>query len=504
MLPKKYFSYIRVSTLKQGQNGTSLVEQQSAIERYAGRWNLIIARQFEEKETAAKRGRPVFSQMLGLLRNGKVQGVIMHKIDRSARNLKDWADLGELIDKGVEVHFVNDNLDLNSRGGRLSADIQAVVAADYIRNLREETKKGFYGRLKQGLYPMPAPVGYNDNGGGQPKTPDPILGPLIRKAFELYATGNYGLRSLLEKMHELGLTNRSSGKLRLNCLNDLLQNPFYIGLIRIKNIGEMFVGQHQPIIPKTLFDLVQSILQGKTGQKTKHHDFLFKRQLNCAGCNRKLIGEIQKSYVYYRCQIKLCPQKTIREDAVEASFGNVLKRLFFNEDELSYLRADIAKRHQQDTELQESQRKALKIQLEQIQSRLSKLADAYVDEVFDKETYVQKKNALLFDEKAIKEKLEKVEQSEAGIIKEVEEILELANQAYSSYKKGLKEEKREMVKIVTSNCFIKEKTVLFKLNYPFELIAYRHKNQDGGPKRDSSRTMCKLLDNLIAYVGSRH
>jgi DNA invertase Pin-like site-specific DNA recombinase len=83
--------------------------------------------------------------------------------------LKDWADLGSLIDTGVEVHFANESLDLNSRGGRLSADIQAVVAADYIRNLREETRKGIYGRLRQGLYPFPVRVGYLDTGKGSPK-----------------------------------------------------------------------------------------------------------------------------------------------------------------------------------------------------------------------------------------------------------------------------------------------------------------------------------------------
>jgi hypothetical protein len=44
-----------------------------------------------------------------------------------------------------------------------------VVAADFIRNLREETKKGFYGRLKQGLFPPPAPLGYPGCGGGKPK-----------------------------------------------------------------------------------------------------------------------------------------------------------------------------------------------------------------------------------------------------------------------------------------------------------------------------------------------
>src|SRR6266705_452979 len=157
-MPKGYFSYIRVSTVRQGQTGTSLTEQREAIQRYAQRWSLEIVREFEEKETAAKSGRPVFLQMLSALKQRKADGVIIHKIDRSARNLRDWAELGDAIDRGIEVHFANENLDLESRGGRLSADIQAVVAADYIRNLREESRKGFYGRIKQGFYPLPAVI----------------------------------------------------------------------------------------------------------------------------------------------------------------------------------------------------------------------------------------------------------------------------------------------------------------------------------------------------------
>jgi len=82
-------------------------------------------------ETAAKQGRPVFNQALKLLRNGKAKGIILHKLDRGARNLRDWAAIGELSDQGVEIHFANESLDLQSRGGRLAADIQAVVAADY-------------------------------------------------------------------------------------------------------------------------------------------------------------------------------------------------------------------------------------------------------------------------------------------------------------------------------------------------------------------------------------
>jgi site-specific DNA recombinase len=55
--------------------------------------------------------------------------------------------------------------------------MQAVVAAHYVRNLREEVRKGFYGRLKQGFYPLKAPIGYLDCGGGKPKAIDPVAGP---------------------------------------------------------------------------------------------------------------------------------------------------------------------------------------------------------------------------------------------------------------------------------------------------------------------------------------
>src|SRR2546429_3593635 len=193
---KQCFAYIRVSTAKQGEEGVSLQEQRGAITRYAERCSLKIIEWYEEWETAAKRGRPIFIQMLKRFKKAEADGVIIHKIDRSARNLRDWADLGEMIDKGIEVYFANESLDLHTRGGRLSADIQAVVAADYIRNLREETKKGFYGRIKQGLYPLPAPLGYLDQGKGKPKELDPVRAPLVRKAFELYGSGRYNLDTL--------------------------------------------------------------------------------------------------------------------------------------------------------------------------------------------------------------------------------------------------------------------------------------------------------------------
>src|ERR1700674_2820956 len=98
-----YFAYARVSTPRQGERGVSLQEQRTAIERYATVHGFAITRWFEERESASHTGRPAFTEMLKLLRLGKMQGVIIHKIDRGVRNLQDWADVGKLADAGVQI-----------------------------------------------------------------------------------------------------------------------------------------------------------------------------------------------------------------------------------------------------------------------------------------------------------------------------------------------------------------------------------------------------------------
>ena len=132
---KSFCAYIRVSTARQGEQGVSLQEQRAAIERYASQNDIHIADWFEEQQSAAKRGRPAFARLMQQLAAGARAGVIIHKIDRSARNLRDWADLGELVDRGLEVHVAHDTLDLRSRGGRLSADC---LGSELVRALRAE------------------------------------------------------------------------------------------------------------------------------------------------------------------------------------------------------------------------------------------------------------------------------------------------------------------------------------------------------------------------------
>lgn len=499
MTSKAYFSYVRVSTQRQGAYGTSLTEQQTAIDRYAQRYNLRIIEKFEERETAAKLGRPVFLAMLKALKQGKANGIVIHKIDRSARNLKDWADLGSLIDSGIEVHFANESLDLNSRGGRLSADIQAVVAADYIRNLREETRKGISGRLKQGLYPFPAPVGYLNGGKGNPKKIDSLQAPLVKKAFELYSSGNMGLNALVEKMFEVGLRNKNGRKISRNGLVGILKNSFYIGVIKIRSRNELFAGIHEPIVSKRLFDCVQDVFAGKRIPKKTRHFFIFRRIINCRICRNLLIAERKKGNVYYRCHTRKCLPKTVREDIIEEKVLEIYKKLQLSEEEFDLLQEEAINYRHEKERLKADRENSLSLEKSKIESRLAKLADAYVDEVFDRETYLAKKNELTLKLTEVKTKQESNNHNWVDYDRQFKKFLELLKSLYLSYKSGNEEEKREMVKITFSNCIADGKSLSIKLKKPFQTVLERQPFPSGSPCRATARTFRDLYLKLQDY-----
>src|SRR5262249_12044640 len=148
-------------------------------------------------------------------------------------------------------------------------------------NNREETRKGFYGRLKQGIYPLNAPLGYLDQGGGKPKAIDPARGPLVRYAFERYATGDVSLLALLDSLHAKGFRNRKGNPLTLTALVRILRNPFFGGLIRLRP-GETFQGIHEPLIPAGLFRRVQDVFEGKKPRRVQLHAYRYRRLFSCA------------------------------------------------------------------------------------------------------------------------------------------------------------------------------------------------------------------------------
>ena len=496
---RTFYAYIRVSTAKQGQHGVSLQEQRDAIRRFAEKFGLTISRWFEERETAAKSGRPIFTDMLRLLRAKKAEGVVIHKIDRSARNLKDWAELGELIDRHVDVRFVSESLDMTSTGGRLAADVQAVVAAHYVRNLREETLKGFYGRLKQGIYPLGAPIGYLNCGGGKPKAIGPVRGPLVRTAFELYASGDYSLERLQDEMARRGLRNSKGKVVTSKRFSRILHNPFYIGLIRLRKTGETFQGVHSPVVSTRDFDAVQRVLSGKLVQRVQRHAFKFRRFWKCNVCGLSLIGSRHKGRVYYRCQTRTCPTTCVREDILENKVLQTLAPCDFSPREWAYVRAEAARLTDTWEEEEGVQKTALRLALSRVDNQLDRLTDAYLDGVLDRTALERKKSALLTERAQTEERLSTVDTNLGTVRQDLQEFLELVGSLSIQYETLPDARERLLLEDVTSNRVVAGKDVVLTLARPFLDVASRFEMSSSSLTRSVPRTWELLLPVLLDW-----
>ena len=422
--------------------------------------------------------------MLRELRRRRSTGLIMHKIDRSARNLKDWAIVSELPDKGIDVYIVSENIDFTTRGGRLTADMLAVIAADYIRNLREETKKGIRGRLKQGLYPFSAPLGYLDNGSGQPKTPCPVKAPLVREAFELYGTGERSLRNLLGEMTRRGLRNKYERPLTVNGLAAVLKNPFYTGVIAIQRTAETYQGAHEPIIPVSLFRRVQEIKSGRYRPKRTKHNYLFRGLFICGLCNKAMVAGLYKTHVYYCCQTRECKTKTVREDALEASIHATLKYHEITDADAAKIAAhwnsDIAQM------ANDNHRTSLRMRIARVEQNLNRASDLLVDGTLDKATYLTKKRDMDLTRAELQNELQNFPDPTA-LTANAAQFLELMKNLAELYRHLKLSEKRVFVENIFLN-----RTVIGRKPY-FTTHPWVQKSQNirsvtcGLPKQDANQ-----------------
>jgi site-specific DNA recombinase len=484
MIRKSCFAYTRVSTVKQG-DGVSLEAQRDAITVFAQRNNLTITDWFEEKETAAKRGRPVFDKVVRSLQAGQAAGLVVHKIDRSARNFADWARIGDLVDSGIDVHFAHESLDLRSRGGRLTADIQAVIAADYVRNLREECIKGMEGRLKQGLFPWAAPIGYLDQGGGKAKIPDPKRAPLVREAFELYASGQYSFKSLLGELQKRGLTNRHNQPITKGCLENMMSNPFYTGVVLLKRTGRRYLGKHEPIVPLALFNRVQDLKSGKQVKKSTLHNHPYRQLISCATCDRSLIGEQQKAHVYYRCHTQGCAKTSIRQDVFEQAIHQELLKWRLGEADQKRLE------HKMQAWLEKrtvaADQNGIQLQLANVAARKDRLTDALLEQLIDKQTFQERKITLDQEEAGLEEAL-----GNGGDIDRsrtlAQKYLELMKSLVASHGLAGQAQKARLVQIAMSNCSLAGKELCLQ---PYNWLCRVEDTLStlcGAPVQDRNRT----------------
>jgi DNA invertase Pin-like site-specific DNA recombinase len=200
----------------------------------------------------------------------------------------------------------------------LTHGIMASIAEFYSLNLAMEVTKGLRTKATTGGTINKAPIGYlnvetRTETGYELRTValDPERAPLIKWAFESYATGEWTLSSLLEELTMRGLTSAPTPKrpakpVHLSTLARTLQNPYYKGTIIYD--GAPYDGLHEPLVSVDVWTQVQAVLRSNylAGDRTQVHDHYLKGSVFCASCESRLTITYAKNrhgsiYPYFVC-----------------------------------------------------------------------------------------------------------------------------------------------------------------------------------------------------------
>lgn len=328
-MKRKVVSYIRVSTDEQATKGYSIPAQRQVLDDYAMGHELNIVEEFVESESAYKPGRPQFSRMLKLLKKQReITGVLCYKIDRIARNLRDYSELSEMA--GVSIISATEALPENA-SGKLVGTVLAASSRYYSDQLSERVKLGMETKARKGMWPSYAPIGYLNDPEGAGIIPDPARGDLVREVFEEYVHRSISLSELTLWATKRGLKTRMGGDLKKSAVHGLLTNPVYCGTIRWR--GVLHDGLHEPLISKALFDRVQERLAGKSYPRQKR-SFPFRGLLECGYCGCSITASLKKGkYIYYHCTggKGKCHQPYVRQTHLSEMFLPIVEGVHLSE-----------------------------------------------------------------------------------------------------------------------------------------------------------------------------
>ena len=350
--------YVRVSSREQ-VDGYSLPAQSEACARLINDEKWTLADEFcDSGESARTQDRPQFQAMLQTLADdSSISVLVVHKLDRLARNLEDHVAVRANLRKlGVQLVSVTESLE-ESASGRLVEGIMASISEFYSANLAQEVKKGMTEKARRGGWPTTAPVGYKNirlNGsegrrGEAVIVPDDDQAPLVQQAFELYATGDWALSSLHREITHRGLRSRRGKRKEMSRSKfaEMLHNRAYIG--KVKWDGTEYDGTHEPLISEDLFIRVQDVfrIHDRAGERRRHNPHYLKGTLYCESCGSRMSTMKPKGrYTYFYClgghsHRTDCDEPYARAEELETQIQDLYKRIRLPQPVADTLREDL-------------------------------------------------------------------------------------------------------------------------------------------------------------------
>ncbi len=326
-------------------------------------WTCVRERYDDGGFTGGNIDRPALKRLMDDIEAGKVDCVVVYKVDRLSRSLMDFARLMELFDrKGVSFVSVTQQFNTTHSMGRLTLNILLSFAQFEREIISERTRDKIASARRMGKYQHGKPIlGYDFVSAPAPYTGRRLVvntaeAERVRRIFELYLEVESILR-VADECNARGWTTKSwtttSGRVVGNrpfdksVISRLLRNPLYLG--KVPHNGAVYDGEHEAIVGEDTFRRVQAQLKvaGQRGGASAKNPTgaLLGGLVRCKGCGcamspssatKKKADGTRTRYRYYVCTNAAkrgrhrCAAPSLPGPALEAFVAEQVKSVLAN------------------------------------------------------------------------------------------------------------------------------------------------------------------------------
>lgn len=366
--------YARFSS--DNQRDESIDAQLRAIKDYAKKNDVIVVAEYIDRaKSAMTDNRPEFLRMVQDAKEGQFDVVLVHKLDRFARNRQDSICYRlELKRNGVSLISILEYLDESPESIILESVLEA-MAEYYSKNLSREVRKGMNENAIKGLHTggLP-PLGYDVD----PETKKLVINEkeadAVRLIFQMFNDGN-GYMKIIKELNRQGYKTKTGISFGKNSIHNIVRNEKYIGVyIFNKLVSKDMDGKRNgnaykpndeiiriedavlPIVSKEEYEMAKRKIDSRKGTRASNRAkeiYLLSGKIACGECssayasNKKMTGRNKKLHVTYRCtgrQMKhICPNKEIRREYIEAFVLDMLAQYVFDDKIIPKIAAEYRK-----------------------------------------------------------------------------------------------------------------------------------------------------------------
>lgn len=391
--------YVRVSTTSQVEEGYSIEEQIDKLESYCKIKDWTVYKVYTDGGfSGSNTERPALEKLIKDADKKKFDTVLVYKLDRLSRSQKDTLFLIEdvFIKNGIEFLSLQENFDTSTPFGKAMIGLLSVFAQLEREQIKERMQLGKLGRAKAGKSMMWAKTsyGYDYHKETGTMTINPVQSLAIKFIFESYLSG----RSITKLRDDLNEKFPKEKPWNYRAVRVILDNPVYCGYNQF--MGEIYKGNHEPIISKETYDKTQEelkIRQRTALENLNPRPFQAKYMLSgiaqCGYCLAplKIIMGVKRKdgsrFKKYECHQrhprklrgvttyndnKKCDSGFYYKDKLEAY---VLKEISKLQDDAGYLDKIFSEDNAETID-----RESYKRQIEELSKKLSRLNDLYIDD----------------------------------------------------------------------------------------------------------------------------